>query len=238
MNRLRQRVANSGGEAVETALNGGRLVCDPSGVLYAPEERLLVVSDLHLEKSAAFARRGMLLPPYDTAATLALLGSALARYQPARVVCLGDSFHDRPGAALMPLPFRETLVSLMAGREWIWITGNHDPEPPAFLGGETREEVRIGPFVFRHEPSPFARMGEVAGHLHPFARVAGNGRSVRGACFASDGSRMVMPSFGVTTGGLNVLDRAFAGLFAVERAVAHVIGRTRVYPISFSSLCR
>lgn len=238
MNRLARRSIQAEGDAAEALLNGAAVVCDPSGVLFVPQERLLVVSDLHLEKGSAFARRGMMLPPYDTAATLALLGAALARYAPARVLCLGDSFHDRPGAALMPQPFRETLSALMSGREWIWIAGNHDPEPPLGLGGETHEEIAVGALVFRHEPSPVPRAGEVAGHLHPMARVSGNGRSVRGACFASDGARMVMPSFGVTTGGLNVLHRAFHGLFALESAVAHVIGRARVYPIPFAALSR
>ncbi|WP_185983346.1 ligase-associated DNA damage response endonuclease PdeM [Aureimonas mangrovi] len=238
MNMMQRRFRQAESEGVETVLNGGAIVCDPSGVFYAPGERLLVVSDLHLEKGAAFARRGMMLPPYDTAATLALLSGALDRYDPARVICLGDSFHDRHGAAFMPAQNREALNALMAGRDWTWIVGNHDPEPPALVGGQTQEEVTVGPWIFRHEPSPHPRPGEVAGHLHPVAKVSGNGRSVRGACFASDGSRMVMPSFGVTTGGLNVLDRAFAGLFAADRARAYVIGLSRVYPLSFASLCR
>ena len=236
MNMIQRRLRHGEQAGIETDLNGGLLVCDPSGVVFAPDESLLIVSDLHLEKGAAFARRGMMLPPYDTAATLALLGAALDRYGPRRVVCLGDSFHDRHGAALMPAPYRETLAALMAGRDWTWISGNHDPEPPAGLGGTTTEELDVGPWHLRHEPTLGARAGEIAGHLHPVAKVSGNGRSVRGACFATDGARMVMPSFGVTTGGLNVLDRAFDGLFATERARAYVIGVSRIYPIAFASL--
>lgn len=238
MNALARRQRRTDCPAVEMQLAGGTVACDPSGVLYAPSERLLVVSDLHLEKGAAFARRGMMLPPYDTAATLALLGAALERYDPLRVVCLGDSFHDRHGAAFMPAQFREVLVRLMTGRDWIWIAGNHDPEPPAYVGGETHETISVGPWTFRHEPSPSLRVGEVAGHLHPVAQVSAGGRSSRSACFASDGDRMILPSFGVTTGGLNVLDRAFHGLFDPVRAKAYVIGIARIYPIPFRALCR
>lgn len=236
MNAVQRRLEQAECQASEIELNGEAMLCDPAGVLYSPQERLLVVSDLHLEKGAAFARRGMMLPPYDTAATLALLGATIARYAPKRVICLGDSFHDRKGAAFMPAGFRETLKGLMEGRDWIWISGNHDPEPPAHLGGETMAEVALGPWSFRHEPSARPREGEIAGHLHPVARVAGRGRSVRGACFATDGLRMVMPSFGITTGGLNVLDRAFHGLFRAEYAKAYVIGRSRIYPIGFGAL--
>lgn len=238
MNSLARRMRQAECEGVETHLNGGLLVCDPSGVVYAPEEDLLVVSDLHLEKGAAFARRGVMLPPYDTLATLSLLEGALARYRPARVVALGDSFHDRAGASLMPEPLRQRLRALTEGRDWIWITGNHDPEPPEGLGGRAAEEVAIGPFRLRHEPTPGARAGEIAGHLHPVARVSAGGGSVRSPCFATDGARMVMPSFGVTTGGLNVLDRAFDGLFAAETAQALMIGSTRIFPIPFHLLSR
>ena len=70
----------SGPLAVDTEVNGTAVTCDRSGVLYVPGSNALVVSDLHLEKGAAFARRGMLLPPYDTAATLARLVSSGGRF--------------------------------------------------------------------------------------------------------------------------------------------------------------
>ncbi|MBP0614597.1 ligase-associated DNA damage response endonuclease PdeM [Jiella mangrovi] len=234
MNALARRLRQGECEALDMALAGERITCDPAGVLYLPAEDCLVVSDLHLEKGAAFARRGMFLPPYDTAATLALLALALDRYTPARVVCLGDSFHDRKGAALMPASERGSLLALMRGRDWIWIAGNHDPEPPQGIGGETLGEVTVGALSFRHEPSPGARRGEVSGHLHPVARLAGRGS--RRACFATDGSRMILPSFGVTTGGLNVLDRAFHGLFNIETALACMIGHSGIYPVRFGAL--
>ena len=101
----------------------------------------------------------------------------------------------------------------MAGRDWFWVAGNHDPVPPEGLPGETVRELAFGSLVFRHEPSAVAVAGEIAGHLHPCARIVQRGRSVRRRCFASDGRRLIMPAFGAYTGSLNVLDRAYAGLF-------------------------
>lgn len=238
MNMIQRRFRQADQPGIPARVNGEDVVCDPSGALYMPSARLLVVSDLHLEKGAAFARRGMMLPPYDTQATLALLAAVIERYRPASVVCLGDSFHDRHGAAFMPAANREILAGLMRGLQWIWIAGNHDPEPPAMLDGESLAEFAEGGLVFRHEPTPRGQPGEVAGHLHPMAKVAGRGRSIRAACFATDGNRIIMPSFGVTTGGLNVLGHAFAGLFAAERARAYVVGLSGIYPLSFRALCR
>jgi DNA ligase-associated metallophosphoesterase len=214
------------------ALAGERVVCDERGVLFFPEISLLAVSDLHLEKGSSFARRGALLPPYDTAATLLRLQAVIANYDPKMVVSLGDSFHDGDGAERLPEMFRQQIEAMAVGRDWFWIAGNHDPDAPAGLPGESVRELQVGALSFRHEPSASIIDGEIAGHLHPCARIVQRGRSVRRRCFASDGHRIVMPAFGSYTGSLNVLDRAYAALFRWERFFAYMLGRDRVFAIA------
>lgn len=215
---------------------GEAAVCDRRGVLYFPDYGLLAVSDLHLEKGSALARRGTLVPPYDTAATLIRLQAVIADYRPEIVVSLGDSFHDGHGAARMHAGFREHLEALMAGRDWFWVAGNHDPEAPAGLPGRTVREILVGALSFRHEPSRERVEGEISGHLHPCARIVQRGRSVRRRCFAGDGGRMIMPAFGAYTGSLNVLDRAYAGLFRRESLMAYMMGAQRVFALPGSML--
>src|SRR4051812_20405895 len=163
------------------------LVADLSGALYWEQERLLVVSDLHLEKGSSYAHRGVLLPPYDTIATLGQLGAVIARHDPRTVIALGDSFHDRTAHDRLSLQNRELLTALQLRRDWIWISGNHDPELPSDIGGTVANEVAIGAITFRHEPT--GAHGEIVGHLHPKARVSARGRAVERRCFASDGVR-------------------------------------------------
>jgi DNA ligase-associated metallophosphoesterase len=198
------------------------------GALWLEDSSTLVVSDLHLEKATAYARGGHFLPPYDTRATLARLVALYAALKPKRVVSLGDTFHDRGAAARLDATDRTALTALVRGVDWIWIAGNHDPAPPSDLGGTVHEEVDIEGVVFRHEPAPGAR-GEVAGHLHPCARVVGASGSVRRRCFAVDGERIVMPAFGAYAGGLNVMDDAFKPLFP-GGLYALVMGRSKLYP--------
>lgn len=219
-------------------ISGHAAVCDPSGALYLENDRVLIVSDLHFEKGSSFARRGMMLPPYDTATTLAALARIIARYDPACVISLGDSFHDGQAAARLPVHYAADLGALMAGREWIWITGNHDPEHPADLPGETFSELAYGNLVFRHEPSKPPCPGEIAGHLHPAAKVVRRGQAVQRRCFVSDQSRMIMPAFGAYTGGMNVLGRAFHGLFDARTITAYMLGSKRVYPMTAKALYR
>jgi DNA ligase-associated metallophosphoesterase len=207
-------------------------VTDLSGALFWQEQRLLVVSDLHLEKGSSFAMRGVLLPPYDTIVTLGRLAAVIARHDPRMVIALGDSFHDRAAHERLSSPDRDTLSAMQARRDWIWISGNHDPALPSDLGGVVASEVAIGPIVFRHEPT--GAVGEIAGHLHPKARVATRGRSMERRCFASDGERVVMPAFGAYTGGLSIRDVAFAKIFGAPGFMAHVLGDSRVHAIAAS----
>lgn len=210
---------------------GVSLVADISGALFWEQERALVVSDLHLEKGSSFATRGVLLPPYDTVATLSRLAAVIARHDPRMVIALGDSFHDRDAHDRLSPPDREALGAMQARRDWIWISGNHDPALPSDLGGVVASEVAIGPIVFRHEPT--GASGEIAGHLHPKARVSTRGRSMERRCFACDGERAVMPAFGAYAGGLSIRDLAFVKLFGTS-FVAHVLGDTRLHTIAAS----
>jgi DNA ligase-associated metallophosphoesterase len=217
-------------------LNGTVAICDPSGGLYLPDLSLLVVSDLHLEKGAAFARRGQMLPPYDTIETLKILRSLIDHYQPQTVVSLGDNFHDRRGSEFLPNDIRTMLNDIIGDRQWIWINGNHDPDGTHGLKGISSDEYQVDGLVFRHEPSTVQVAGEIAGHLHPCAVVRRQGSSIRSACFASDGKRLLMPAFGTMSGGLDLRHRAFRGLFMQSQLVTYILGKERVYPVRFDRL--
>ena len=207
---------------------GVHLHVDSLGALYEPQAGALIVADLHLEKGSSFARRGMLLPPYDTAATLARLASVVAHWRPRVVIALGDSFHDVDGPNRLAAGDLEKLSALQAGRDWIWISGNHDPEIPDRVAGERTAEVRLGALTLRHEPSGRDGHGEIAGHLHPVAVIGGRRRA-----FVTDGLRLVAPAFGAYAGGLNLHHPAIARLFSGRR-VAHVIGKDGVYAVCAS----
>ncbi|TQI75815.1 putative phosphoesterase [Bosea sp. AK1] len=206
------------------------LVPDLSGALWLPEERTLVVADLHLEKGSAYAARGVMLPPYDSTATLVALGHAIRRHQPARVIALGDSFHDRDAENRLAPETRATLSLMQQGRDWLWITGNHDPAISRAMGGESAAEVVLAGVTLRHEPTASEDGYEIAGHLHPAAKVRMRGRAIRRRCFAMSARRCVMPAMGAYAGGLNLRDAAFRPLFR-EGLSAHLLGDGRLFRI-------
>jgi DNA ligase-associated metallophosphoesterase len=219
--------ASRGKSGHELEIAGTALSADPAGALYWPAQGLLAVADLHLEKGSSFAARGQLLPPYDTAATLSRLDRLIARYAPRCVVALGDSFHDSGGPARLMRTDRDRLNAMQRGRDWLWLAGNHDPAPAPMIGGSFCAILTLGALTFHHAPTGIA--GEIAGHLHPMARVRNRGRAVSRRCFAADETRLVMPAFGAFTGGLNVRACAFADLFGSLSFTAHMLGEDRLY---------
>lgn len=206
-----------------------------SGALWIEAEGVLVVADLHLEKGSAYASRGQLLPPYDTAATLERLELEVEALRPRAVVLLGDSFHDRKATLRLAAEHYRRVLALARAADLVWIVGNHDREGLDGLPGETAEGLQVASLSLRHDPVQGAAAGEVAGHLHPCAKVRGPGGVVRRRCFLTDGQRLIMPAFGAYAGGLNARDAAFGGLFA-SPPIAAALGRDRVYPIAFAAL--
>lgn len=195
-------------EGYPVRLAGEGLVARASGALWWPRAGVLAVADLHLGKAGRIARAGgSLLPPYGDAATLARLRAEVAATEPAVVVCLGDSFDDAAAAALPDPDSATALAAMAAGREWVWVRGNHDPGPgsPAVAGAQDVGEWQRDGLVFRHIATP-ARpapdRAEVSGHFHPKARLALKGAGIARPCFLFDAARAILPAFGAYTGGL------------------------------------
>jgi uncharacterized protein len=220
----------------DVAIAGAAATLDITGALYLADADALVVADLHFEKGSSFAERGQMLPPYDTHATLVALTDAVTRFSPRTVIALGDSFHDVRGPERLDRSDRDSIAALQAGREWIWVTGNHDHTLPDHIGGTVVAELDLCGLALRHEPLAGAG-AELAGHLHPVGKVAMRGRSVRRRCFVTDGTRCLLPAFGAYAGGLNVCDAAFKPLFP-QGFTAHLIGDGRVFAIGRAMLCR
>jgi DNA ligase-associated metallophosphoesterase len=221
-------------------LGGVSAALRPSGALWLTELGVLAVGDLHLEKGSAYAARGQLLPPFDTAETLVRLEAEVAALSPRVLVLLGDSFHDRRALSRLSRGDADRISGLGRGRSLIWIVGNHDEEGlgeafgAGLLPGELAAEVSVAGLALRHEPGG-GGPGEVCGHLHPCAKVVRAGRSVRRRAFATDGRRLILPAFGAYAGGLNVRDAAFDGLFNEEPLVG-ALGDRRVYALPFGAL--
>lgn len=200
----------------------------PEGALYWHAEHMLIVADLHLEKGSHFAMRGQFLPPYDTRETLERLERAIRNSGASRILFLGDSFHDATGPDRMSYTERDMLEDMCGALQAIWVQGNHDG---AYVprGARQCEVFSLSGITFRHQATDDGHH-EISGHFHPCAEIAHKGAVMRRRCFIEDGRKMILPSFGAFTGGLDVkadpIAEHFLGLFNV-----HVLGLEKVYSV-------
>jgi hypothetical protein len=227
-----ERFAIDDFQSLSVSLCGKPLIADQSGALFWPSRSLLVVADLHLEKASAAAARGRMLPPYDTRATLLRLAEVIDRYDPDTVAALGDSLHDDDGIERIGEQDRRILSLMQEGRRWVWIAGNHDPGIDGRLGGEVADALEVEGVRLAHVPRPGRITHEIAGHLHPAAKVSFHGYTIRRPCFVANGRRLVLPAFGTFTGGLNVLDPAFEPVFGDGGVVVWLLGHEGLYPVA------
>jgi len=218
------------------AICGKTFHADRFGTLYWPAKKTLVVADLHLEKGSSYAARGRMLPPYDTRQTLLRLAEAIDHHEAETVIALGDSWHDAGAGGRISADDRDILAILQEDRRWIWITGNHDPTLPRTLGGEVADELVIEGLTLRHKPRSARVTHEIAGHMHPAARLSVFGTSIRRPCFVGNGLRLVLPAFGTFAGGLNVLDDDFRPLFGDDGLSVWMLGEEGVYPVAARQL--
>lgn len=206
----------------------------PSGALFWRARQTLLVADLHFEKMASFARRGQMLPPYDTGMTLARLDADLRRTGALRLVSLGDSFHRADASSLLTNSDRMRLDTIVETVDCTWLSGNHDPVPHA-IGGTCLPELELDGLLLSHEPKK-GRKGLISGHLHPAARVGMAGRSTRKPCFVHDNRLLILPAYGSSTGAINILSPAFVGLFHWPALEVTMLGRDRTYPVPVKRL--
>lgn len=192
---------------------GAALVARSSGALWWPGRRMLIVADLHLGRSERYARRGgALLPPFEVTDTLQRLEAEVSALAPAQVVSLGDAFDDDLAAQRIAHEARGMIARMAAGRDWLWVRGNHDRAAPQGLAGHSVAELP-GTIPLRHQP---AEGPDISGHMHPSVRLAGR----RWRCFVLGREHLILPAFGTYTGGLDIGDPAFAGLAAGGIALA------------------
>lgn len=174
--------------------------------LFWPQQKALLVADLHLEKASFYARQGQMLPPYDSRATLDELSELITKTNAETVFCLGDNYHDDGGEARLETDAATLLRMLTEKTNWIWISGNHDRGVSGLWGGMVKQQWCEHGLTLRHEASRCPMLPEISGHYHPKIRVPARGRHISRRCFVRGQKHLIMPAFGSLTGGMAASD--------------------------------
>lgn len=173
----------------------------PEKAIFWKQESLLVIADLHIGKAGHFRKHGIPVPRMVERNNIRRLSGILNRYNPKRIVFLGDLVHSLRNFAWDEfVNFREVFGET----EMILVKGNHDiMDSRTFQSARVRvvQAMEAGPFLFTHDRYE-SELYNLHGHIHPCVRLKGKARqALRIPCFFFAENFGILPSFGEFTGG-------------------------------------
>lgn len=184
------------------SLLGQTFVLHSSRSIFWEEESILILSDIHLGKAGHFRKHGIPVPRQVHISDLQRINSLIEKYQPTKVLFLGDLFHSDQNEEWEDFAHWSGHHA-HAGIGQVLVLGNHDileEQQYHDLGVKLCAEYVAGPFEFTHESRPSVRYN-ISGHVHPSIRLHGTARQgATLACFFFGRSHALLPAFGGFTG--------------------------------------
>lgn len=187
---------------------GEQLILSNERAIYWPARKMLIISDLHIGKSAHFRKSGIQVPASINLADLQRLTALMAEFNPEILLVTGDMFHNNINSDTNAFIYwRKNFAQLKV----VLIKGNHDnlkDEDYGVLGIEVyQKELLAAPFRFIHDkPDQVDEYYNISGHIHPGVIIYGKAKQqLRFPCFYFGKDCAVLPAFSVFT-GLKILD--------------------------------
>ena len=195
------------------------------------EENILVVSDLHLEKGSSYKLSGQFIPPYDTKDTLERLKKIIDKVKPNLLILLGDIFHDKYSLKRMNDTDKKLFNDIISKIKTIFVEGNHDANT-LDLNRSTHKFYEKNNLFFKHIFSNEKKL-EISGHYHPSVSIKHKGIKLRCPCFIVSKNKIILPSFGKYTGGLDLKEEAFSN-FKYEETFIFVITKKNITKLKWN----
>ena len=214
------------------SFNKHKFQISKEGVLFWFEKKIAIISDLHLEKGSGYGPTGQFLPPYDSEETLMKLLNTTKQYNIKKIILLGDTFHDKNALSRMSKKVTSLFKNLLNKYEVIFVLGNHE-DNMEFENITFFDEYVLDGIHFIHQASK-KNIYQISGHYHPIATVRTGSKKITGKCFIQLKYNLILPSFGVYTGGLNIKNSIFKEIFEKEPRI-YFLGKKAVYkyPLKF-----
>lgn len=185
----------------EIKVAGEILTLTNQRVAYWEREQALILSDLHVGKTAHFRKNGIALPKNVLQSDLERLESVIEHFQPKQITVVGDLLHAGGNSEVdyfcdWRLKYREIDFHL--------IQGNHDRisrQLEEKLCLTTKEnELQAGPFLFVHDFVEAMEAFQITGHIHPGILIRHSVRNIKLPCFALTQNQLLLPAFSEFTG--------------------------------------
>lgn len=195
-------------------INKNHFTLHYSGALFWEENKILLISDVHLGKIAHFRKHGMAIPENAIPENFNRLDHVVASFKPEKIIFLGDLFHSKINNEWNL--FANWVTKTKTGM--ILVEGNHDIIDRQYyidLKIELCSSLGVGDFLFTHHPTEDETYFNFCGHIHPGIKLKDIGRqSLKLACFFQSENQLILPAFGEFTGKHfikpNETDRVYA----------------------------
>ncbi|MDR0198915.1 MAG: metallophosphoesterase [Methanomassiliicoccaceae archaeon] len=206
----------------------------------------VVIGDLHIGYEKALEGEGLYLPRMNTGSIRNALNRIICRYEPGRIVLLGDIKHD---FAKAPYECRQDVTGIIRmlkdAAEVVVVKGNHDNFLQNILsdtGTEVHDHADIGCLRLEHGHIDSGKRPVAIGHEHPSVRISGGmGESVKLQCFlhSEDDGVIVIPPFSPFSSGNDLLSEPFMSPACrnADMDRAHVYGVSEIGMIRLGKLC-
>ena len=198
---------------------GQHLWISPERCLFWEEQKMLILSDLHIGKTAHFRKAGIAVPQQVFQEDMHRLYQQIHQFNPDHILITGDLFHSRANVEHdVFAKWRETL----GNRDIILVRGNHDRLDDAVYDEMgircVGQQWEVEDFVFIHEMPDEVDASKYyfTGHQHPGIKLSGRGKqSFVLPCFYFRFNHVVLPAFSKFSGKHVVLPSASDQVFAI-----------------------
>lgn len=199
-------------KTVSKIIHGQELVfCNLRGLFWA-EEKMLIISDLHVGKTAHFRKHGIAVPSEVLSDDLERLAAQIIYFTPKKLLIVGDFWHAGHNSDFEI--FQQWTLSFPT-LQIILVKGNHDrfaEHPLQQIGVSVIEnQWLLSPFLFSHEPLSHNNHVVISGHIHPGVLLRLKSKIFyKLPCFAIQENQIILPAFSRFTGlDLHTLDDNF-----------------------------
>jgi DNA ligase-associated metallophosphoesterase len=171
-------------------------------VLFWEAQEALILSDIHIGKTAHFRQHGIAVPDDILVKDLQRLQVLLENFDPQKLIVVGDLFHAEYNQNFdVFMQWMQQFDDL----EKILIRGNHDRFSTRFyesLGFQTQKQAEYDKLVFVHDTVKVeAGKQYISGHIHPGVRIQMKGRQyLKLPCFQVNAQQLILPAFSLFTG--------------------------------------
>ncbi len=199
------------------------LLLSANKTLFWENEKILILSDMHLGKSGHFRKNGIAIPQNIIKEDLVRLATDIQYFKPTQIIIVGDLFHSSYNKE--HILFNEWVANY-AHIHFMLVLGNHDVLPNNFYTDVAltvhKNVLCIGAFTFTHQIPSLLQNNDTyyfSGHIHPAVIIKGLGKqSLSLPCFHFTEQQAVLPAFGRFTGTYIIKPSATDAVFMLANS--------------------